>query len=596
MDFFSILTLAGGLAFFLYGMNTMSSSMEKLAGGKFEMILQKFMSNKFKALLLGVVVTAVIQSSSATTVMVIGLVNSRIMSLYQAISVILGAKVGTTVTAWLLSLTGISSDNFFLQLLKPTSFSPVLALIGIIFIIRKRSQKKIEIGRILVGFAVLMFGITTMSQAMTPLSESPAFAHVMEVLHNPVLAFVVGALLTVVVQSSSASVGILQAMALASPIGYAVVVPMVVGQNVGASISPLLASIGQGKNGKRAAFSYLFANLIGALVFLALFYIIHTIVSFPFMAENAGIAGIAVIHTLFNIFVVIVLTPFVKQLEKLMIKMFPDSPEEEEEELAFPMLDEIFFSTPSFALQRAKDTINEMFEITKESINIAAGLLRDYDQELFDKVEKMECDVDVYEDRIGKYLVSLGKQTMATKDSRALSLELQAIGDIERMSDHALNLAEAAREMHEKGLHLSEDAAEDIKIYSAAVFEILDNAVAAFKNEDVQMAYLVEPLEEVIDELKVMIKNRHIERLKEGSCTIELGFILSEITTNMERVSDHCSNLAIYIIQLCGTGSNDQLEQHEFMDIIERDQTEEFVTDYRMFRDKYKLPDRQHVS
>lgn len=584
MNFFSILTLAGGLAFFLYGMNVMSHSLERLAGGKFEAILQAIMSNKLKALLLGVGVTAAIQSSSATTVMVIGLVNSQIMSLQQAINVILGAKVGTTVTAWLLSMTGISSSNFFLQLLKPSSFAPVLALIGVIFIIRKKSTKKANIGRIMVGFAVLMAGISTMSDAMTPLSESKMFADIMEVLSNPFLAFAVGLVLTAIVQSSSASVGILQAIALSSPVGYAVVVPMVVGQNVGASISPMIASIGQGTNGKRAAFSYLIANLIGAAVFLVLFYLIHAFIGFGFMAQSAGIAGIAVIHTCFNIFVVIILFPFTKYIEMVMIRLFPDK--EVEEDTTFAVLDESFMATPTFALQQSKSLVDEMAKKALDDIKDAIGLYSNFDQAVFDKIKASEQEIDHYEDQIGKYLVQLGKKNMSSEDSRCLSLELQAVGDLERISDHSINLAESAQELHDKGLSFSESAKEDIRVLSEAVLDILANAVRAFVNEETTSASNVEPLEEVIDEITVLMRQRHIERLKNGDCSIELGFILADMLTNMERISDHCSNLAIYVIQMLDKNS---LESHEYLDTLERNKTVEFINNYKWYKREYQL-------
>ncbi|MDO4393691.1 MAG: Na/Pi cotransporter family protein [Bacillota bacterium] len=584
MNFFSVLTLAGGLAFFLYGMNVMSHSLEKLAGGKFEAILQAIMSNKLKALLLGVGVTAAIQSSSATTVMVIGLVNSQIMSLQQAINVILGAKVGTTVTAWLLSMTGISSDNFFLQLLKPSSFAPVLALIGIIFIIRKRSTKKVNIGKIMIGFAVLMAGITTMSDAMTPLSESQQFTNAMEVLSNPFLAFAVGLILTAIVQSSSASVGILQAIALTSPVGYAVVVPMVVGQNVGASISPMIASIGQGTNGKRAAFSYLIANLIGATVFLALFYILHGAMDFAFMGQSAGIAGIAIIHTCFNIFVVIILFPFTKYIELVMIRLFPDK--DTEEDTTFAVLDESFSATPTFALQQSKTLVDEMARKALGDIKDAIGLFHNYDQAVFDKIQASEREIDHYEDQISKYLVQLGKKNMASEDSRCLSLELQAIGDLERISDHSLNIAQSAQELHDKHYTFSKSALNDINVLSEAVLDILTNTVRAFVNQDTTSASNVEPLEEVIDELTVVIRQRHIERLKAGDCSIELGFILADLLTNMERIADHCSNLAIYVIQMLDKNT---LESHEYLDTLERNKTTEFIHNYKWYKKEYKL-------
>ena len=588
MSFFNVLTLAGGLAFFLYGMKVMSSSLERLAGGKFEAILQAIMSNKFKALLLGVGVTAAIQSSSATTVMVIGLVNSEIMSLEQAINVILGAKVGTTVTAWLLSLTGISSQNFFLQLLKPSSFSPVLALIGVIFIIRKKSTKQINIGRILVGFAVLMAGISTMGDAMAPLSESDQFYHVMKILSNPFLAFFVGVALTALVQSSSASVGILQAMSLSTPIGYAVVVPMVVGQNVGASIAPLIASIGQEQNGKRAAFSYLFANLIGAFVFFILFYGIHFIIGFDFMKDSAGIVGIAVIHTLFNIFVVLVLFPFTKNLGKLMMRILPDSEEETELDRRFAVMDESFLSSPTFALVQTKGLIDEMAEKALNGTDLATRLITQYRDNGFAEVEDIEDDLDKFQDEIGKYLIRLGRKNMASADSKTLSLQLQSVDDLERISDHALNIAETCQEMHVKNIVFSNRAIEDLEVMISAVHDIMTNTVIAFAHEDQDAAENVEPLEQVIDELTVLIKDRHLERLKTGDCDIESGFQLTEIVTNLERIADHCSNLAIYVIQL---KSKKSIEAHEYLDTLERDNDEEFKNNYKWYKRQYRLPD-----
>lgn len=589
MDFFSILTLAGGLAFFLYGMKVMSSSLEKLAGGKFESILQAIMSNKVKALLLGVGVTAAIQSSSATTVMVIGLVNSEIMNLGQAINVILGAKVGTTVTAWLLSLTGISSDNFFLQLLKPSSFSPVLALIGVIMIIRKTSTKRSNIGRILVGFAVLMAGISTMGDAMAPLSESDQFYHVMNVLSNPFLAFFVGLALTALVQSSSASVGILQAISLSTPIGYAVVVPMVVGQNVGASIAPLIASIGQDTNGKRAAFSYLFANIFGSIAFFILFYGVHFVVGLEFMSESAGIVGIAVIHTLFNIFVVFILFPFTKQLANLMTRVIPEEEGKTETELdrRFAVLDESFLQSPTFALVQTKGLIDEMAEKALKITDLSTRLVYEYSDAGFDQVEAIEQELDRYQDEIGQYLIKLGRKNMGTSDSKALSLQLQSVDDLERISDHALNIAESCQDLSRKNVRFSDTALEDLKVMISAVTDILTNTVIAFAHEDQDSAENIEPLEQVIDELTVLLKDKHLERLKTGECAIESGFDLTEIVTNLERISDHCSNLGIYVISL---NSKDPIEAHQYLDTLQRDRDEEFVNNYKWYKNEYRLP------
>ena len=589
MDIFSILSLIGGLAMFLYGMNIMGKGLETLAGSKLEHILEKMTSNRIKAALLGTGVTAVIQSSSATTVMVIGLVNSKIMKLRQAIGVILGAKIGTTVTAWILSLTGISSTMILLQLCKPSSFSPILAAIGIVFVMFLKSERKSQIGIIFIGFAILMFGMDAMSDAMSPLKDMPQFAEIMVMFSNPILGLLIGMALTAVIQSSSASIGILQALSLTGAITMGTAIPIVMGQNIGTCVTAMLASIGTTKNAKRAAFAHLISTTIGALVFLVVFYSANAVIGFEFLNIVTGPAGIAAFHTVFNIILVSCWLPLIGVLEKIVcriVKIDEEVTEEDENSLDFSMLDDRFLMMPSFALRKAYEVTVQMAQKAKEALLLSIDVLENYNANDVKRVFELEDEVDEYEDKIGTYLVKLSRQNISSNDSHSLSILLNCIGDLERISDHAVNLAEAAEEKKEKGLDFSEAAKAELGIFSKAIREIVELTVDVFENEDNEKAILVEPLEEVVDDINLMLKSRHIERLRKGECTIELGFLLSDITTNFERVADHCSNIGIHVIQM----DEDAMEAHGYLDTLRRDENPVFKGNYAIYKEKYKLP------
>ena len=587
MDFFDVLALIGGLAMFLFGMHVMSDSLAKLSGGKMERILEKLTSNKFKAVLLGGGVTAVIQSSSATTVMVVGFVNSGIMKLSQAVGIILGANIGTTVTSWILSLTGIEGSNFWVQMLKPTSFSPILAIIGIALLMFSKKDKFKDIGTILVSFAVLMFGMDMMSDAVAPLKDSPAFANLFTMFSNPILGMLAGAALTAVIQSSSASVGILQALSSTGAINFASAVPIILGQNIGTCVTALISSTGASKNAKRAAFVHLYFNIIGTIVFMALFYGINAFVHFEFLEGPATEVGIAVVHTVFNVLATAVLLPFSKLLEKLACLTIRDKEDDIKEPVAteFMMLDVRFMEKPAFAVDQCIKTANNMAETVRKSIAMAIGLMDNYDAKKADEVSEMENLVDRYEDELGNYLVNLSTKNLSEEDSRTVSELLHTIGDLERMSDHARNIMEAAKEMHDKEMTFSDKARNELQIYTEALRRVVDEAVDAFVRNDWAMARLVEPLEEVIDGLSKELKERHIRRLREGKCTIELGFVLSDITTNCERIADHCSNVAVSVLQVKHT----ELESHEYLDHLRADDPD-FKLHYNDFVRIYRLP------
>lgn len=585
MDIFAVLTLIGGLALFLYGMSAMGNGLEKLSGGKLESILEKLTSNKIKAVLLGAGVTAIIQSSSATTVMVVGFVNSGIMKLSQAVGVIMGANIGTTVTSWILSLAGIESDNLFIKLLKPSSFTPVLAAIGIAFLMFSKKEKKHHIGTILIGFAILIFGMETMSDAVEPLAEVPAFINILTAFSNPILGMIAGAVFTAIIQSSSASVGILQALCLTGAVKYSTALPIIMGQNIGTCITAILSSIGASKNAKRAAAIHLYFNLIGTTVFMLAFYSLNIFIHFSVLGETASPTGIAIIHSLFNIAATVVLLPFSGLLEKLAIKSIRDGNEEKEEN-EFKTLDIRFLETPSYALKLCKDMTDKMAEISKEAFLTSIGLLSQYDEEVEKKIISLENRVDKYEDVIGSYLVKISSKNLTKDDSKTLSLLLHCIGDFERVSDHALNIMQTAKEMRDKKISFSREAEMELNVFIKAVIDIMDKAVTVFMNSDIDIAKSIEPLEEVIDNLHNEIKKRHINRLMEGKCTIELGFILSDITTNLERVSDHCSNIAVDVIQL----SMDEFDIHEYLDILKHEDNKAFKDDYYAVKKLYELP------
>ena len=586
MDFFDVLALLGGLAMFLFGMNQMSDGLSKLSGGKMEKILEKLTSNKFKGVVLGAGVTAVIQSSSATTVMVVGFVNSGIMKLSQAVGIIFGANVGTTITAWILSLTGLESSNFWVQLLKPTSFSPILAIIGIAITMFAKKDKYKDIGTILVSFAVLMFGMDMMSGAVEGLKNSEAFTSIFTMFaDNPFLGLLAGAALTAIIQSSSASVGILQALSSTGAITFGGAVPIILGQNIGTCVTALISSAGASKNAKRAAFVHLYFNIIGTVLFMALFYILNAVIDFEFMAGKATQFNIAVMHTTFNVFATAVLLPFSRLLEKLAYLTIRDKKDDVVEEPMIKLLDMRFLERPSFAVEQCVTATADMAETVRKSIFMAMELMEKYDEDKANKVVELEALVDKYEDELGTYMVNLSSKNLSEEDSRVISELLQVIGDFERMSDHSLNIMEAAREMHEKDMSFSEKATKELQIFNEAVRRIIDEATDAFVNNDTSLALVVEPLEEVIDGLNAELKARHVRRLREGKCTIELGFVLSDITTNYERIADHCSNIAISVLQV----KQKNLESHEYIDRIKAEDPA-FKQQYSDLSRVYRLP------
>ncbi len=590
MDIFGILTMIGGLALFLYGMNAMGDGLAKLSGGRMEQVLEKLTKRRIMAVLLGAGVTAVIQSSSATTVMVVGFVNSGIMKLNQAVGIIMGANIGTTVTSWLLSLTGIEGSNLVLQLLKPSSFAPVLAAIGIILTMTAKDDKKKDIGNILVGFAILMFGMETMSGAVEPLASNEKFTNMLLMFRNPVLGMIAGTILTAVIQSSSASVGILQALCATGAVSFGTAIPIIMGQNIGTCVTAIMSSVGASKNAKRASMIHLFFNMIGTVLFMIVFYTLNMIVHFSFLDHAANPAGIAVVHSLFNIGAVIVLFPFGDLLVKLAALAIPDHGEKEEAKPdEFAILDERFLEQPAFAMELCRNAAVRMAEESRDSLYLAIGLLTDYHESVAKKVSEMEDNVDHYEDAIGTYLVKLSSRDLSLADSRSMSVLLHSIGDFERISDHATNLMQSAEEIHKNGLEFSDKAKEEIAVFSSAVRDIVGKAVDAFMKNDLTEARNLEPLEQVIDGLNMEVKQHHIKRLRKGKCTMELGLILQDICTNFERISDHCSNIGVCLIQI----NEDGFETHEYLDIIKDESNEWFQNEYMRLQEKYRLPGKK---
>ena len=585
MSIFGILTMIGGLAMFLYGMSVMGGGLEKMSGGKLERILEGLTSNPLKAVLLGAGVTAVIQSSSATTVMVVGFVNSGIMKLSQAIGIIMGANIGTTITSWLLSLTGIESSNFLLQMLKPSSFSPVLAAIGIIMYMSGKDKKK-DIGEILLGFAILMFGMETMSDAVKPLADVPEFTNMLTMFNNPAFGVFAGALLTAVIQSSSASVGILQALSVTGAFTYGSVIPIILGQNIGTCVTAMISAVGANRGAKRTAFVHLYFNLIGTVLFLTLFYIGNAIFSFEFVGEVVGVAGIALVHSIFNVFTTVVLFPFIHGLEKLAYLTIPESEEEKSaKEDVFAILDDRFVNSPAFAIEQCKTLVNQMAEITKKSFTEAMACTKDFSEEKMEDVIRMENRVDIYEDKISAYLTRLNSGDLSYADSLRVTSLLHCLTDFERISDHAVNVVECVQQVKKDNAAFSKKAEEEMTVYANAVTDILDRTTRAFVNTDIALAKSVEPLEEVIDILNKTVKKHHMKRLRKGKCTIELGLVLSDLAMNYERVSDHCSNIAVYMMQLNDTA----LEEHSFTEQMDEKESAEFEKLEKTFEEKYKI-------
>ena len=586
MDIFSVLNMIGGLSLFLYGMSVMGDGLSRMAGGKLETILEKLTTKRIFAILLGAGVTAVIQSSSATTVMVVGFVNSGIMKLSQAVGIIMGANIGTTVTSWLLSLTGIKGSTVWLKLLKPSSFSPVLAAVGIILFMASRSEsKKKDIGGILLGFAVLMFGMETMSGAVSGLADNASFTRMMTAFRNPILGMAVGAIITAIIQSSSASVGILQALCVTGAVHYSVALPIIMGQNIGTCVTSIISSIGASRNARRAAMIHLYFNLIGTTLFMVVFYTINSFAAFAFLGESANAAGIAVIHSLFNIGATIILAPFSNLLVKLAEITIPDGNKKEPVITDAVSIDERFLERPAFAMELCRGKAREMAELSKNSISLALEVLQKYDASKAEEVVRFEALADKYEDVLGTYLVKLSGENLSTADSQSMSVILHSISDFERISDHAMDIVKSAEEIHKKELSFTKKAKKEIEALCRAVNDICGLTVESFCEDNVERALHVEPLEEVIDTLTKKIKENHIKRLKKGKCTIEMGFILEDILTGLERVSDHCSNVAVEMITIY----DNDYSTHEYFKNFSSEERASFDKEYEELLQRYPI-------
>ncbi|MFY9174830.1 MAG: Na/Pi cotransporter family protein [Peptococcia bacterium] len=581
MDIFGLLELIGGLALFLFGMSLMGTGLERSAGNKLKGLLERLTSKKLNGFLMGMGVTAIIQSSSATTVMVVGFVNSGIMTLKQAIHVIMGANVGTTVTAWILSLAGIQGSNFFIKMLKPSSFTPILALIGIIFYMFQKNQRKKDIGLILLGFATLIFGMEAMTAAVQPLGEIEGFRNLLLLFSNPILGVLVGAILTGIIQSSSASVGILQALSATGRVTNGTAIPIIMGQNIGTCVTALISSVGTNRNARRAALVHLYFNIIGTVVFLTLFTILNRIFSFAFVNLAANHLSIAIAHSAFNISCTAVLLPFSGLLERLAYRTIADDDQQDKVSL----LDSRLFSTPAIALNRGRVVATDMAQTAMNAVKQAIPLLNNYDEKEAQLVNEAEQQTDIYEDALGTYLVKLSGQDLSARDSQEASKLLFLIGEFERIADYAKEIAASAQEMNEKKLRFSNAATKELKVMVAAVEEVVETAIKAFTENDLILAAKVDPLEEVIDELKSTLKKNHIARLQCNQCTIELGFVFSDLLTALERISDHCSNIAGCVIEM----SNDSLNMHDYLYKVKQEPNSEFMQLFKEYSLKYAI-------
>ncbi|MGI6005403.1 MAG: Na/Pi cotransporter family protein [Christensenellales bacterium] len=581
MDIFNFITMVGGLAMFLYGMHLLGDGLERFAGNRLRRILEQLTASPLKGILLGALVTGVIQSSSATTVMVVGFINAGIMTLRQGIGVIMGANIGTTVTAWILSLTGIRGDSFFVQMLKPSSFAPVLAIIGVGLIFFSQKNRRKDLGTILAGFAVLFFGMEVMTGAVSPLAQEPAFAQILTAFQNPILGVLTGALVTGVIQSSSASVGILQALAITGNVTYGAAIPIIMGQNIGTCVTALLSGIGANKNARRAALVHLYFNIIGTVVFLTLFYIADMIFDFNFVQAPISAMGIAVVHSLFNISGTAILAPFIKQLERLAQITIKDNETAE----VFQPLDARLLNTPGIALEQSHVMASDMALTAQKALDAAISVVEDYSQESAEVVRNAEANLDKFEDNLGTYLVELSTKSLSDRDSQEISTILHTIGEFERIGDHAMKLVHVSQEMHEKKIVFSQPAQEGLKVLTSAVREIMQITTQAYVEKDVERAALVEPLEHVIDYLKRTLKDQHVSRLQTGECTIELGFIFNDLLSAYERIADHCSNVAVTLIQM----RRYRLDIHRYLREVRSGDNPQFRIQYDMYLDKYKL-------
>ena len=581
MNIFSICTLCGGLAFFLFGMHVMSQSLEKIAGGKLEATLKKMTSNPFKSLALGAGITIAVQSSSAMTVMLVGLVNSGIMQLEQTVGVIMGSNIGTTLTAWLLSTAGIKSDNVLISMLKPENFAPIVALIGIIMIMMSKKKKRQDIGTIMVGFAVLMFGMELMKNAVSPLAEMEGFSKLLVAFKNPLLSVAFGAVFTGVIQSSAASVGILQALSLTGTISYRMAIPIIMGQNIGTCVTALLSSIGVNKNAKRVTIVHMSFNIIGTVVCLAVFYGLDAFIHFSFVDKPIGAVEIAAVHSIFNIVTTLILLPFSSQLVKLAKKLIHDSKEAE----VSILLDKRLIATPPLAVSQCREKTVDMAQGAKEALHEALRAMFDYSDKAVLSVEEKEQLLDETEDQLSTFLLELSAVSLTDEDSRTVTELLHTISDFERISDHAINMIEIAQEMERNSQSFSDSAKDDFSTLFAALTEISGLTVKAFADNDTELAMNVEPLEEVIDDLTAAIRDKHIERLRRGECSPELGVYLSDLLINCERVSDHCSNIAVSIIQI----SRSSMNSHDYLSGLKAERTPQFIESYTAYGRKYRL-------
>ena len=581
MNIYSICTLCGGLAFFLFGMHVMSQSLEKIAGGKLEATLKKMTSNPFKSLALGAGITIAVQSSSAMTVMLVGLVNSGIMQLEQTVGVIMGSNIGTTLTAWLLSTAGIKSDNVLISMLKPENFAPIVALIGIIMIMMSKKKKRQDIGTIMVGFAVLMFGMELMKDAVSPLAEMEGFSKLLVAFKNPLLSVLFGAVFTGIIQSSAASVGILQALSLTGTISYRMAIPIIMGQNIGTCATALLSSIGVNKNAKRVTVVHMSFNIIGTVVCLAGFYGLNALINFSFVDKSIGAVEIAAVHSIFNIVTTLILLPFSGQLVKLAKKLIHDSKEAE----ASVLLDKRLIATPPLAVSQCREKTVEMAQGAKKALHEALRAMFDYSDKAVLSVEEKEQLLDEMEDQLSTFLLELSAVSLTDEDSRTVTELLHTISDFERISDHALNMIEITQEMEQNSRSFSDSAKNDFSTLFAALTEITELTVKAFENNDTELAMNVEPLEEVIDDLTAEIRDKHIDRLRKGECSPELGVYLSDLLINCERVSDHCSNIAVSIIQI----AKSSMRSHVYLNELKAQRSEQFIGAYNSYCEKYRL-------
>lgn len=581
MTIFSIFTLLGGLAFFIFGMNQMSASLERIAGPRMESIIDKMTKNRFAGLAMGCIITIAVQSSSAVTVMLVGLVNSGLMDITNTVGVIMGSNIGTTITAWFMSLIGISGENVFVRMLKPESFSPLLAFIGIILIMIAKAQKKKDVGNAFLGFAILMYGMILMSSSVAPLAESPSFSKVLTAFRNPVIGILIGLAVTAIIQSSAASVGMLQALSMSGGITYGMAIPIIMGQNIGTCATALLSSIGVNRNAKRVAVIHLSFNLIGTAVFLIGFYVLHAIIDFAFLDTNIKPAGIALCHTIFNVMTTALLLPFTGQLVKIAKRLV-----KVEEPVQVAYLDERLFEVPPVVVSKCSLFAKEMAEKTGEAVKKAIDSFVLFSDEKSNSIVNLEKEIDVYEDHLGAYLTKIAGTDLSGEDNRTVALILHSIGNFERISDHALNLLESVKELKDKKLLLSDQGQEELDCVGRAVSEIVDITINAYKDVDVALAEKIEPLEQVIDILTETIKINHIERLKRGECTVERGFVLSDVLNNYERISDHCSNIGVAVIG----AETENYDSHEYLSKIKTMDNPAFKELFTQYLRKYEVP------